>query len=86
MNIAAWLRDLGLERYTEAFEANDIDTAALHSLNADDLKELGVTSLGHRKKLLKAIAALREPADETAGRGAAGTSPVPVRQYAILPL
>ena len=58
LNIAAWLRDLGLERYAEAFEANDIDTAVLHSLNADDLKELGVTSLGHRKRLLEAIAAL----------------------------
>jgi class 3 adenylate cyclase len=62
LDIAAWLRELGLERYVEAFEANDIDTAVLHSLNADDLKELGVTSLGHRKKLLEAIATLGEPA------------------------
>ena len=52
MDIAAWLRDLGLERYIQAFEANDVDAAVLRTLSADDLKELGVTSLGHRKKLL----------------------------------
>jgi hypothetical protein len=38
--------------------ANDIDAAVLRTLNADDLRELGVTSLGHRKELLEAIAAL----------------------------
>jgi hypothetical protein len=58
LDIAAWLSELGLERYVEAFEANDVDAAVLRTLNADDLKELGVTSLGHRKKLLEAIAAL----------------------------
>ena len=61
MDIAAWLRDLGLERYIQAFEANDVDAAVLRTLSADDLKELGVTSLGHRKKLLEAIAALTPP-------------------------
>ena len=65
MDIAAWLRDLGLERYAEAFDANDVDAAVLRTLSADDLKELGVTSLGHRKKLLEAIAQLREPTAET---------------------
>jgi class 3 adenylate cyclase/predicted ATPase len=62
VDIAAWLSGLGLERYVEAFEANDIDASVLRTLNADDLRELGVTSLGHRKKLLEAIAVLREPA------------------------
>jgi class 3 adenylate cyclase/predicted ATPase len=52
--------ELGLERYVEAFEANDVDAGVLRTLNADDLKELGVTSLGHRKKLLEAIAALAQ--------------------------
>ncbi|HMU52481.1 MAG TPA: SAM domain-containing protein, partial [Geminicoccaceae bacterium] len=61
MDIAAWLSGLGLERYVGAFEDNDIDAAVLRTLNADDLRELGITSLGHRKKLLDAIAALREP-------------------------
>jgi class 3 adenylate cyclase len=63
VDIAAWLSELGLERYVEAFEANDIDAAVLRTLNAGDLRELGVKSLGHRKKLLEAISVLREPAD-----------------------
>jgi class 3 adenylate cyclase len=71
LDIAAWLRELGLERYTEAFEANDVDAAVLRTLNADDLKELGVTSLGHRKKLLAAIAAL------TPRSSAAAEAPAP---------
>jgi hypothetical protein len=63
VDIAAWLRELGLERYIDVFEANDIDATLLCTLNADDLKELGVRSLGHRKILLGAIAALAtEPA------------------------
>jgi class 3 adenylate cyclase len=62
LDIASWLAEFGLERYVEAFEANDIDAAVLGTLNADDLKELGVTSLGHRKKLLEAIAVLGDPA------------------------
>jgi class 3 adenylate cyclase len=73
LDIAAWLRDLGLERYIQAFEANDIDAAVLRTLHVDDLRELGVTSLGHRKKLLDAIAALTTPPpeDRVAGAGAA---------------
>jgi class 3 adenylate cyclase len=62
VDLAGWLSGLGLERYVEVFEANDIDAAVLRTLNADDLRVLGVTSLGHRKKLLEAIASLREPA------------------------
>ncbi len=58
MDISAWLRELGLERYGTAFRDNDIDAAVLRTLSAEDLKELGVTSLGHRKKLLEAIAVL----------------------------
>jgi len=62
MDIGAWLQELGLERYLEAFRANDVDADVLRTLTADDLKELGVVSLGHRKKLLEAIATLEEPA------------------------
>jgi len=53
-----WLCRLGLDRYESAFRDNDVDIETLPSLTADDLRELGVTSLGHRKKLLAAIAAL----------------------------
>jgi class 3 adenylate cyclase len=62
MDIAAWLQGLGLERYLEAFRANDVDADVLRTLTGDDLKELGVASLGHRKKLLEAVAALAAPA------------------------
>ena len=62
MDIAAWLRELGLERYEEAFRENEIDAEILPKLTADDLKDIGVTTVGHRRKLLEAIAALAEPA------------------------
>ena len=62
MDIAAWLRQLGLERYEQAFRENEIDAAILPKLTADDLKDIGVTIVGHRRKLLEAIAALAEPA------------------------
>jgi class 3 adenylate cyclase len=67
LDIAAWLKALDLGRYSAAFEANDIDLAVLRTLNGDDLRELGVTSLGHRKKLLEAIAALGAPTPASAG-------------------
>jgi class 3 adenylate cyclase/pimeloyl-ACP methyl ester carboxylesterase len=59
LDVRAWLTDLGLERYAQAFHANDIDAAVLSELTAEDLVGLGVTSIGHRRKLLAAIAGLR---------------------------
>ena len=59
MNVTVWLRSLRLERYEAAFRENEINERVLPSLTADDLKELGVTALGHRRILLDAIAALR---------------------------
>jgi class 3 adenylate cyclase/predicted ATPase len=59
MDVAAWLRGLGLERYEAAFRDNEIDWEALPKLTAEDLKDLGVVLGGHRRKLLEAIAALR---------------------------
>ena len=61
MDIEAWLRDLGLERYAEAFRENEIDAAVLADLTADDLKDLGVTAVGHRRRLLSAIELLTAP-------------------------
>jgi class 3 adenylate cyclase len=58
MDIGTWLGGLGLARYEKAFRDNDIDADLLHSLTADDLRELGVGSIGHRRRLLDAIAAL----------------------------
>src|ERR1700723_939583 len=59
VDVASWLRDLGLERYEATFRENDLDAELLPNLTADDLKELGITSLGHRLRLLEAITALR---------------------------
>ena len=59
MDIGAWLRGLGLGRYEQAFRDNEIDTAVLPKLTAADLKDLGVTLVGHRRRLLDAIDALR---------------------------
>ena len=57
LDLAAWLRSVGLERYEATFRANDVDADVLPELNDADLEQLGV-SLGHRRKLLKAIADL----------------------------
>ena len=57
-----WLRSLGLGKYEAAFRENEIDETVLPGLTAEDLKELGVAALGHRRKLLDAIAALRTEA------------------------
>jgi class 3 adenylate cyclase len=58
MDVAAWLRGLGLERYEAAFRENDVDAEVLPELTADDLISIGVISVGHRRRLLAAIAAL----------------------------
>lgn len=59
MDVGAWLRRLGLEQYEAAFRENEIDETVLPSLTAEDLKDLGVGLVGHRRKLLSAIAELR---------------------------
>ena len=63
MDVANWLRGLGLERYEPAFRDNDVDAEVLPRLTAEDLSAIGVSSVGHRRKLLDAIAALhaRDP-------------------------
>src|SRR5215472_15925622 len=66
MDIEGWLRSLGLERYEAAFRENEIDDTILPRLTAEELKELGVGPLGHRRKLLDAIAALRSDSNANA--------------------
>src|SRR5215469_8351893 len=58
MDVAEWLRGLGLEQYAPAFRDNDIDGEVLRRLTGEDLRELGVRSIGHRRRLLDAISAL----------------------------
>ncbi len=67
IDVGGWLRSLGLGQYEATFCENEIDQSVLPSLTAEDLKELGVGPLGHRRKLLEAIGALR-----------AGDAPSPV--------
>jgi class 3 adenylate cyclase len=77
VDILAWLRELGLERYEQAFRENEIAADILPKLTADDLKDIGVTIVGHRRKLLEAIAALAEPSlARPAGPTAPGTPSV----------
>jgi class 3 adenylate cyclase len=65
MDVAGWLKRLGLERYEPAFRENQIDTDLLRKLTADDLKDLGITLVGDRRRLLEAISALRDRGGET---------------------
>src|SRR4051795_3808670 len=59
VDVGEWLKSLGLEQYEAAFRENAVTAALLPNLTADDLKDLGVTLVGHRRQLLDAIAALR---------------------------
>jgi class 3 adenylate cyclase len=67
VEIANWLRSLGLEQYGPAFSENNIDVAVLPHLTGEDLKEPGVTTVGHRRKLLNAIATLVSKPHDNSG-------------------
>ena len=75
MDVAAWLKNLGLGQYEAAFRDNAIEGDLLPSLTADDLKDLGVTIVGHRRKLLDAIAALGAASEPTLPPAAANPPP-----------
>jgi class 3 adenylate cyclase/predicted ATPase len=77
MDLAAWLRGLGLEQYAPAFRDNDVDGEVLPELTADDLISIGVTSVGHRRKLLAAIASLGAASPTATVMGAARDAPAP---------
>ncbi len=88
-DLSAWLASLGLERYAATFAENAIDHSLLPTLTADDLKELGVTALGHRKTLLAAIAALAEapassPSAPTAPTATPPSSAAERRQLTVM--
>src|SRR5437588_538442 len=93
IDVIQWLRGLGLEQYATPFRDNDIDGEILAELTAEDLIGLGIGSIGHRRKLLTAIASLREsdsPTEATAAAveppppSVAEASPVERRQLTIL--
>jgi hypothetical protein len=66
MDLGDWLRGVGLERYEPAFRENEINEKVLPSLTAEDLKNLGVVIVGHRRVLLDAIETLRADASAKA--------------------
>jgi class 3 adenylate cyclase len=70
MDVSTWLRDLDLEDYIQAFKAHHIDAEVLPRLTAEDLTALGITSVGHRRKRLDAIAMLDQ------GRAATAAAPI----------
>jgi len=84
MDVAAWLRGLGLEQYARLFRDNDIDGEILCGMTPEDLKELGISSFGHRRRLANAITALggepptRDVAQSAASVTSAPTSPPPI--------
>jgi class 3 adenylate cyclase/predicted ATPase len=78
MDVAAWLRGLGLEQYAQLFRDNDIDGEILCGMAAEDLKELGISSFGHRRRLLNAITVLRgEPHTRDVAQSATSVTSAP---------
>jgi class 3 adenylate cyclase/tetratricopeptide (TPR) repeat protein len=70
-DIEEWLEGLNLGQYAQVFAENHVDHALLLELSEDDLEALGITSLGHRKRLLKEIAALKSGASSESRRALA---------------
>jgi class 3 adenylate cyclase/tetratricopeptide (TPR) repeat protein len=74
MDLGGWLLSLGLEQYEAAFRENAIDETLLPTLTAEDLKDLGIKIVGHRRRLLNAIAVLNAKASATSPDAAAAVS------------
>jgi class 3 adenylate cyclase/predicted ATPase len=72
--VTDWLEKLGMSEYAQRFADNDIDFSILRDLTDQDLKDLGVASLGHRRKILRAIAHL-DRLEATAAPPAAAPAP-----------
>ena len=72
-----WLEDLGLGRYADMFEDNDLDLDLVTDLSDDDLEKLGVASMGHRKKLLRAIASVAIDSPDGNAEGAPNDQSAP---------
>jgi hypothetical protein len=88
MDLGGWLRSLGLGQYEAAFRENAINEAILPKLTAEDLKDIGVTAVGHRRVLIDAIAALRAetpPKQENASSAASEPANKPDRVGGGLP-
>src|ERR1700726_4433839 len=84
MDVADWLRKLGLEQYEPAFRENEIDERVLPSLTAEDLRDLGITLVGHRRRLLDAITALGTTPPAAASPNAPTSASAERRQLTVL--
>ena len=82
MDVAAWLKDLGLGQYEAAFRDNAIEGDLLPTLTTEDLRDLGVVIVGHRRRLLDAIAALGAASKRTP-RLAAASPPATLPALAV---
>ena len=86
MDVGVWLRGLGLGQYEAAFRDNGIDGAVLLKLTIDDLKDLGVAVVGHRRKIMSAIEELNaESVAELADGGACGAGCLTVTPVPMVP-
>src|SRR6516225_4028759 len=84
MDIEAWLQGLGLARYAPAFRDNEIDWEVLPKLTSEDLREIGVAAVGHRRKLMGAIDALGASAPTAAVSGASAPADAERRQPTVM--
>ena len=82
MDVGGWLRSLSLGQYEANFRDNKIDADVLPQLTADDLKDIGVSAVGDRRRLLAAIAALSAPTP-SANAPASSSKPAPAKGLEI---
>ena len=81
MDVTEWLRSLGLERYAATFQENEVSADLLPKLTAQDLQDLGVAAVGHRRRMLDAITALRDDARSTGDRPGRSVAPTTAMTY-----
>jgi class 3 adenylate cyclase/tetratricopeptide (TPR) repeat protein len=87
VDVASWLRNLGLERYEDAFRENAVGADVLCDLTGEDLEGLGVAAIGDRRRLLVAISKLRDGAPQAVrptGHPIASTSTGERRQLTVM--
>src|SRR3954464_11216420 len=85
VDVGEWLWSLGLEHYEAAFRENGVNADILRHLTADDLKELGVAAVGHRRQLLVAIAKLQDDTASSQAVGPAGDQPASIPVHDAVP-
>ena len=84
VEIKTWLESLALSEYEPAFREHQITADLLAELSDDDLRSMGIAALGARKRLLKAIAALRVTVSEAAAPATASYAPTERRHLTVM--